>query len=290
MRYAQVRVYPRSKWLLFMQNGALMNPSTIDERWLEQQRQSLKSQKIRFIIGYPSAVGPLAEYCRMKGDRPDDFLIEGIITGAESLTSVAKEKLEEVFGGMVLDRYSSNEFGVMSHECAKCKTHHINIGSHKLELLAIDRDEPAEAGAVGRIVVTDYFSHAMPLIRYDTGDLARLGPECKCGLSIPTLKNIEGRTIEVLYDPDGRMVNAIVFDRETKDLEGILRFQMIQKSRDGYVCRLHVMPSFQQGDLIRERFQQALGPDAKITYEYVDSIPPLPSGKRPYVINEYKKL
>ena len=138
MRYAQVRAYPRGRGLLFMQNGVLMNPSVIDVDWLERQRHRLRKKRIKFVIGYPSAIIPLAKYCRNKGDNPADFAIKGIISGAESLLSSIRETIEKVFGCQVLDRYSSNECGVISHECAKGRMHHINFSTHKLELLKVD--------------------------------------------------------------------------------------------------------------------------------------------------------
>ena len=290
MRYSQVRAYPRGRWRLFLQNGVLMNPSVIDADWLERQRQRFKKRKIRFIIGYPSAIMPLANYCMSKGDGPTDFAIRGIITGAESLLSSIRENVEKVFGCQVLDRYSSNECGVMSHECAEHKRHHINLATHKFELLKVDRDEPVEADEVGRVVVTDFFSYALPLIRYDTGDLASWAQEpCPCGMETPCFENIQGRAIETLYDPAGRMISPIAFDRETKDMKGILRFQLIQKTKQDYLVRLHVISSFDQGDIMQKRFQKVLGREANIKFEYVDSIPPLPSGKRPYIINEFKR-
>ena len=47
----------------------------------------------------------------------------------------------------------------------------INWASYHIEILNIDTNELAPNGTVGRIVVTDFFNYAMPLIRYDTGDL-----------------------------------------------------------------------------------------------------------------------
>lgn len=291
MRYAQVRVEPRGRWRLFLQNGVFMNPSVIDKNWLEKQRQVLKNDKVEFIsAGYPSAIKPIAEYCRSKRDKPGDFVLKGIITGAEPLLEADRGSFERIFGCIVLDRYSSSELGVVSHECAKCKTHHVNFISHKIELLAIENDEPVELGEVGRVVVTDLFSHAMPLIRYDMGDLSVWArKDCPCGMDVPTLESIQGRVVETVYDPSGKMVNSLAIVRCARGLINIIEYRFIQKTRDSYICKLHVMPSFNQEGILRERLRKVLGLDARINFEYVDLIPPLPSGKRPYVINEFKR-
>ena len=291
MRYAQVRVHPKGKFYLFKQNGVLIDPSVIDNDWLEQKRVLLKKKKIRFIIAYPSAILPLAKYCRQKGDKPQDFALKGIITGAEPLLDAVSQILDETFGCINLDRYSSNELGVIAHQCPQYKKHHVNIFSHKVEILKLNSDEPALPDEIGRVAVTDLFSHAMPLIRYDTGDLSSFSSEaCPCGIKTPILNKIEGRAMETIYDTSGRIINALAIDRNPKDLEGIIQFQFIQKSRDNYLVRLHVIESFNQEETLRQRYHKLLGQDANIIFEYVDSIPPLPSGKRPYIINEYKRF
>src|SRR5690606_13183339 len=53
-----------------------------------------------------------------------------------------------------------------------------------------------------QIVVTDLFSHAMPLIRYEIGDLGILGSrECECGCSLPVLEELHGRIVEQVFNP-----------------------------------------------------------------------------------------
>jgi len=56
-----------------------------------------------------------------------------------------------------------------------------------------------------------------------------------------------------------------------------------------YLIRLVVFSSFPKAEVSRisDQLKSRLGEDAEIKYEYVDSIQPLPSGKRPYIINEH---
>ena len=64
-----------------------------------------------------------------------------------------------------------------------------------VEIMDMDADIHAKKGAYGRIVVTDLFNYSVPLIRYDTGDIAKI-EECdnEEGLKEVYLTNIEGRT------------------------------------------------------------------------------------------------
>lgn len=41
-----------------------------------------------------------------------------------------------------------------------------------MKSLKMDSDEPAEDGELGRIVITDLYNYAFPILRYDNGDTA----------------------------------------------------------------------------------------------------------------------
>jgi len=163
------------------------------------------------------------------------------------------------------------------------------MASYEIEILSLDSDKPVLPGELGRVVVTDPFSRAMPLIRYDTGDLAVLGGACPCGLPGPTLKRIEGRVVEEVVGTDGQRVSPYVINNLMKDLDDIVQFQFAQQGTKSYELRLCTLSSFHQEELIRRRLLDILGADAELKLSYVEQIPPLPSGKRPYVINEWRQ-
>jgi len=287
--FAQVTVHPGGSARLRELNGFLIDPSVIDATWLEAGRRLLKERRIAFIVGYPSSIKPLADYCCAMGDGPGALRVRAVVTSSEALRPEAREAITAAFGCTVVDRYGANELGVLAQECPRGRSLHLNVAGHVIELLARDRDEPVAPGEVGRVVVTDLFSHAMPLIRYDTGDLAVASSEpCSCGRKGPTLVRVEGRQVEEVRDPDGGLVNPLAISGCPRGVEGILQYQFVQQAPAGYLIRLQVLPSFHEEAVLRERFQRLLGPKAHIDVSYLESIPPLPSGKRPYIVNELK--
>ena len=161
----------------------------------------------------------------------------------------------------------------------------MNCASYKLEVLHIDRDEPVNQGEIGRIVVTDLYSHAMPLIRYDTGDLGALRIGCSCGYSGPVLTKIEGRVVEEIRDTRGRRVSPFGITNVIWDLEDIIQLQIRQEGPRVY--RVLIVPTerFSGEDILRMKLYDVLGEDADLVVERVDDIPPLRSGKRPYIVN-----
>lgn len=289
-KHGYVRVTKtKSKMKLFMQNEILMDPTSINNEWLEKQRQKLLNRGIESLIGYPSAILALAEYCNKKGDKPEQFNLKGIITSSETLYESTRNLIKETFGCDVISRYSTEEFGVLAHECTVENLHHVNELSYIVEILDVDSDKPVNPGELGRVVVTDLFSHAMPLIRYDTGDLAILGEECNCNLKGMVLERIEGRSIETIYDTNGERVSAFAINGAMRDLNNVYQYQFVQESPLINTIKLCVSNEFRESEVIISRFKNILGDKASIKIEYVDEIPKLKSGKRPYIISNYKK-
>src|SRR5690606_35186909 len=110
-------------------------------------------------------------------------------------------------------RYSTEETGVLAHQCRTAGGHHLNTASYVFEFLKLDADIPAEPGEPARIVVTDLFSYGMPLIRYDIGDVGVLGADsCSCGCQLPVLLEIQGREVEQVYDVVGQRVSPFAIN------------------------------------------------------------------------------
>lgn len=290
-KHGYVRVTKtKSKIKLLMQNEILMDPTSITDEWLEKQRKKLLNKNIKSLIGYPSAISALAEYCIQKGNKPSEFGIEGIITSSETLYDSTRKLINDAFGCDVISRYSTEEFGVLAHECSRYNVHHINELSYIIEVLEINSDKPVKPGELGRVVVTDLYSYAMPLIRYDTGDLAILGEGCNCGLETRTLERIEGRQIETIYDINKKRVSPFAINGAMRDLKNVYQYQFIQNDINNNTIKLKVQEDFNEEQMLIKRFKAILGETTAINVEYVDEIPKLKSGKRPYIISNYKKI
>jgi phenylacetate-CoA ligase len=217
--------------------------------------------------------------------------VKGIISISELLLDEDRKIIENAFSCPVLGRYSCEEFGVLAHECLSENNYHLNTASYIFEFLALDEDRPVTPGEPCRIVVTDLFSHAMPLIRYDTGDLAVLGKDCPCGLRTPVLERIEGRQTEMIYDTSGRMVSPLAMVTPiARTIEGIFQFQFIQTGQKKYCLKIVPMSfyPYDRAGLIKEKLLSILGSEAEIDFKYLDSIKSLSSGKKPYIINNYR--
>ena len=134
--------------------------------------------------------------------------------------------------------------------------------------------------------MTDLYNRAMPLIRFDTGDLAVASDADDGGPR--TLSRIEGRRADTIRTPAGGlisspMVSAFVAKR-VPDLE---RYQLVQVGPASY--RLSVVPGADPADVDRlaTELHELLGADARVAVEVVTSIAAGATGKRRVVFSEW---
>ncbi|MFA6004620.1 MAG: hypothetical protein WC881_11195 [Elusimicrobiota bacterium] len=275
---------------LFMQNEVEFDVRALDAEVFERQRQVLRGDRdIGILIGYSSVMYDLARHVIARGDTPASFGIKGVLCLSEPLYPKMRAAIRQAFDCLVLSRYSNQECGVLAAECPSCQRFHLDTASYFFEILELDGDRPAAPGAPGRIVVTDLYNYALPMIRYDTGDIGSVIPSDCARFRTPILKSLEGRRLDSIYDTAGRRLGSFVTDVIFESLGGSVRqFQFIQEAKASYRLRLCVDSAFAQERSVVEDLKGILGPDALINIDYVDGIPVLSSGKRKYVVNEYR--
>jgi phenylacetate-CoA ligase len=285
--------FSKSSIKRFMQNEIEFNVRLQDSVSFEQQRKRLlKDKNIEIIIAYSSVIYNLARHIISQGDTPKSFGVKGVLCLAEPLYPNMRDTIHKAFDCIVLSRYSNQECGVLAYECPICSRFHLNTASYFFETLDLDRDEPISPGTSGRIVVTDLYNYALPMIRYDTGDIGSVIPSDCPRFETPILQSLEGRKLDSIYDTAGRRLIPWVFNVifETLNTSGVLikQFQFIQEGKTRYRLRLCVNETFSQELFVVEQVKKTLGDDAQIEVEYVEEIPVLNSGKRKFIVSNYK--
>jgi phenylacetate-CoA ligase len=131
----------------------------------------------------------------------------------------------------------------------------------------------------------------MPLIRYQNGDLARMGSpgRCACGRGLRRLERVEGRRADTLHDRDGNgvpgMVLHAIFSDTPRDL--VRQFQAVQRASGEVVLRVVRGRGWsEQGfEAVATRFRQYLR-GLPFTVEFPERIAPAPNGKMRTVVVE----
>lgn len=142
------------------------------------------------------------------------------ISTAEQLTPGARRQLESVFVKGVTDFYGSTELGLVAWRNAFCGHYMTFRDSHLLEFLPM-----AEIPGFERLIVTDLRPGAMPLIRYDTGDLVRRVPTAD-GYCI---QEFIGREIDCLWLKNGTRVGPYAIDGILGNAAGVRQYRVVQQ-------------------------------------------------------------
>ena len=153
----------------------------------------------------------------------------------------------------------------------------------------MDSDDPANVGEVGRIVVTDLFNHAMPLIRYDTGDTGIWKEEAECGWHSQVFLSLQGRVFEFFFDKKGNKLSPYIIATLMWPFDKVLQYQIVQEGELQYVLKLNGAEGNYDDANFVEMVKGAFGEDAEVIIEHVNEIPVLASGKRKIAVCNYVK-
>lgn len=121
--------------------------------------------------------------------------LRSVVYASDFLSPALRAKTAERFGCRVFDYYSATEMAYGGGmECEAGGGYHLREGQLYFEVLDPLSDAPAAAGTVGEVAFTTLTPRGVPLVRYRTGDAARLIPgPCPCGSRLRRLGPILGR-------------------------------------------------------------------------------------------------
>ncbi|TXN35954.1 hypothetical protein FVB32_15445 [Flagellimonas hymeniacidonis] len=247
-----------------------------------------RDQEKKVILGYPSFLERICDVLEKEKIYLEYPNLESVITFGEGLNTLLKQRLTKVFKTEVYARYSNNENGILAQQTSNSpEMYKLNWGSYFFEFLALDSDRPSLPGELGRIVVTDLFNYAMPMIRYDTGDTG-IVHETTGVRRIPShLSEIFGRRADIIFDLHGNAVSPFIFYMVLEFGE-IRQYQFIQNTKNKYMFRLVAKADKVKENEIVRYFKNVLGEKAQISFDYFDQIPILASGKWRKVINAWR--
>jgi phenylacetate-CoA ligase len=165
---------------------------------LSQTIAALNSFQPRLLVGYPSALRPLA--AEQRAGRLS-IAPQSVMSASEVLSEQAGAEMLAAWGSAPFDVYASTETAGIA---SPCSFHNRHIYEDLVIVEPVDQaGMPVQPGTVGaRLLVTVLFSRTLPLIRYEISDRVGVGGRgCPCGRSFALLTGIEGRVEDVLLLP-----------------------------------------------------------------------------------------
>lgn len=247
----------------------------------------------RHLVSYGKHLYHLARMVERRGLRVPR--LESIVLGAEKVMRDEVEVIERVFGCPAFETYGCREVMLIATQCERRTGLHVTMENLVVEVLRED-GTPVAPGDLGEVVVTDLHNYAMPLIRYRTGDVARMGgvrprDVCPCGRAHPTLSEVEGRIVDVLRTLDGRVVPGNFFPHLMKEFEPVARYQVYQPEvRRVEVSIVLDRPLNEAEDArLRGEIGRVLGPTVHVLLRQVESIPLSATGKHRVAISDVRE-
>jgi phenylacetate-CoA ligase len=228
----------------------------------------LRRYRPKFLKGVASALYFFAYWLRQKSI--DDIAFLAIFSTGETLTPQYRDLLENVFHCKVLDTYGHMERTVAVTQCLE-GGYHVNSDYGFMELVDAGQSEKKN-GQIGSVVGTSLYNMAMPLIRYQVGDLIESfpsPPKCSCGRTLPLIKAIHGRQEDVIVTPDNRTITSIYITLNL--VKGFSFGQFIQEKKNSLRVNLIKNSDFNKNDELE--FQRILknfiGPDMNVELTYI---------------------
>lgn len=263
----------------------------LTDRPMDDIKAELLAERPQVLIGYPVHLRAL-----LRALTPDELArlrrtLRLVMTESELLVDEHRALFEREFGAPVHDEYSAFEVLNIAYECKHGRAH---LAEDRLLVEILDPDgRPLPDGTEGRVVVTAFMERAMPLIRYDLGDVGRVdtGP-CPCGRRFRTLRLTAGRVNDSVLLPTGRQLYPDTFLHLAATFPGIAECS-VHQDRAGSV-RLNVVPSapvtpaaweeIRAG--VRERLLTVAGCDFALEIVQTDRIEITAGGKGRFVTSE----
>lgn len=243
------------------------------------------------LWAYPTSLESLCVQLERAGIR---LQVGRVLTSSEVLHPSVWRLAERTLGCRIVDYYGQAERVGFAWARAPGEYRFVPGYSH-VELVAV--------GAEGlhklyEIVGTSLWNHAMPLVRYRTGDLIRLPAKYSETELVEVMQGarpfsgVLGRDSDILISPDGVRLTGI--DHFQRDVKHLRRIQVIQESATEVRVLVLGTPQFTEEDAAQllGNIRKKLPASMLVDVECVEALERTGLGKTPFVIHRpaVKKL
>jgi phenylacetate-CoA ligase len=168
--------------------------------------------------------------------------IETVLLSTDYVPQAIVHALKDIWGCRVFNHYGMTEMGLGGAvECEALEGYHLREGDLFFEVVDYETGEVCPDGVMGEVVFTTLTRRGMPLVRYRTGDIARIIPElCPCGTVLRRMECVRGRWSGVVCLGPGCMLSLPDMDEALFQLPDLLDYRVaVSKGRKGKF-RLHI--------------------------------------------------
>lgn len=243
-------------------------PTAVTKEKLENILKELEAFDPHVIRGYVSAlysIASLAEIYNVKFRS-----LESVVASAEYLPSHLWDYFEKVFGCPVYNLYGGTEAPGIAVNKRGSRNLTISEDLYFIEVLD-ENGNDVKPGEVGIITITDLHSKALPLIRYQIGDMAIVDENFYMLTNdFRYFSSVIGRTNDIFELEDGSLIYSHLWFVYFREYEWINRFKVIQYDHK----RIHIQLELKNGfdfklSELKSRIEK-LYPSVDFTWEIVE--------------------
>jgi phenylacetate-CoA ligase len=234
------------------------------------------------LHAYPSAALQLAEFLETSG-QSSRLSLRALLCGSERLTIPQKRLLERVFRCRVYRWYGHAERVILAGEGASSELFYFFPQYGFVEF------GPPDDEGLRELIGTSFHNLVMPLIRYRTGDRARLAEPGAASAELPgqAVLDIVGRGQEFLVSATGRRISLTAFNMHDGIFDHLYAVQFYQDQPGVAEFRYVAGPQFVRSRLfsIEEGIVRKLGDDFRVVFRQVNEVERTPRGKHRWLVS-----
>jgi phenylacetate-CoA ligase len=178
----------------------------------EQVAKRIEDYGADCLVGVPGQVLRLAR--SRQGRAIAAGRVKSVLLSGDHVAGPLRAGIEQAWGCHVFEHYGSTETGLGGAvQCWAFAGLHVREADLLFEVVDPGTGEPKADGEQGELVVTTLTRRGMPLIRFRTGDAARMAPgQCRCGSVLRCLEGVEGRLEDVVDLGRGALLTMAELD------------------------------------------------------------------------------
>ena len=192
------------------------------------------------LVGIPTQL--LAVACSKEGAAIGRGRIESVLLSTDYVPQAIAETLREVWGCRVFNHYGMTEMGLGGGvECDALDGYHLRESDLYFEVVNHETGDVCQDGEIGEVVFSTLTRWGMPLIRYRTGDIARIITQpCPCGSVLKRMERVKGRWNGVVSLGTDCTITLSELDEALFRLPGLLDYRVTFSNGGGGRHRLLV--------------------------------------------------
>lgn len=258
----------------------------------ELQWDTIRRMGSTVLVAVPSFLLKMIEFAEQEGFDPNETSIKKAICIGEPLRNAdlqpnaLTQRIQEKWNIQLFGTYASTEMATAYTECEAGAGGHFNENLIITECLDEDGNTVAD-GEPGEITVTTLGVEGMPLIRFRTGDVARIHTfACLCGRTSPRIGPVEGRKQQMIKYRGTTLYPPAIFDllNGLSQIETyVVELRQNEIGTDEIVVRVALKSAFEDFEkILKDKFRAKLRVAPQILFDEIQTINTIrwPEGSR----------